>query len=103
MVNALPNPRPSDVLPEQLDRVVDVHNISYAEARERLGMPPADNSMFTADRIQARNDAHQLHVELYHVPESPEGIALSLEAQASIRDSQQEARVAAAASRIAVR
>lgn len=95
--------RPTEAQLEELDRVVDTQNIPYAEARERLGMPPANNSMFTADRVQARLDAHQTHVDLYQVPDSPDGIELSPEAQATVRDMQQEAHAAAAASKLAVR
>jgi hypothetical protein len=38
----------------QLDRLVDVKNISYYDARRELGLPEPDNTDFTAQTIEDR-------------------------------------------------
>lgn len=88
------NVQPSPQELEQLDAYVDKRNVSYAEARRNLGMPEAANDMFTADRVQARLDAHKTNVALYHVPDNPNPPEFTEAEQASMEASKAEARQA---------
>lgn len=83
---------------EQFDTVehlMDTQGLSVADAHARAGLDfQPDYEMFQAERVQARNDAHDLHVNLYHVPEDPRQANLSPEQQASIEQSKRAARKA---------
>lgn len=96
----MPATRPTELQLEQLERIVDLQNISYADARQQLGIPTPDNNMFTADRIKARLDAHKNNVALYHVPETPGKPFVSPESQDSINVSQRKARAAVAIAKL---